>query len=214
MSALRSSLGLATALILAGTGLAAAQGLGTSRGYFKLFGGATIPQDDNFTLDVTGEEPSDSGLDYDAGYVFGIAAGYNVLPSVAIELEYSYRNADTELDYDGGVSGQTTANAYMANAIYTFNPIDAAGAVKPFVGVGLGAADLKFSPDGAGRLGGDFKFAYQAIAGIGYQMNESWTLSGEVRYLGVSENDVSASYAGFDTSYQTFDAIFGASYRF
>lgn len=213
-SAIRSTAVIAVAFLLAGSGWAAAQGLGTSRGYLKIFGGATIPQDDSFTLNFTDDDPISSGLDYDAGFVFGIAGGYNITPSVAIELEYSYRNADASIDTSDGVTGQVRSNAYMANAVYTFDPIDEAGAVKPFVGVGMGAADMDFEPDGAGRLGGDFQFAYQLMAGIGYQMNESWTLSGEVRFLSASNGDVSSEAAGFESSYQTFDALFGATYRF
>jgi opacity protein-like surface antigen len=212
--AIRSTAALAAAMLVAGSGWAGAQGLGTSSAYMKVFGGVSIPQDDNFTLEFPDDDPIASGLEYDAGYVFGIAGGYLVTPSVAIELEYSYRSADAELRASDDVSGQMQASSYMANAIYTFEPIDAAGAVRPYVGLGLGAADLTYEPDGAGRLGGDLSFAYQAMAGIGYRMNESWTLSGEVRYLGVSEQDVSASFASFETKYQSFDALVGATYRF
>ncbi|MBB5223306.1 opacity protein-like surface antigen [Amaricoccus macauensis] len=213
-STIRTTAGLAVAILLAGTGWAAAQGLGTSRAYVKVFGGVTLPKDDNFTLAIEDEDPAASGLDYDAGYVMGIAGGYSITPNVALELEYSYRASDVELDSDGGLSGQMKSNAYMANAIYSFDAVDQAGAVRPFLGIGLGAADLTYEPDGIPRLGGDYRFAYQAIAGIGYQMNESWTISGEVRYLGVSENEVSNSLANFDTTYQSFDALVGATYRF
>ena len=212
--AIRSTAALAAAMLVATTGWAGAQGLGMSSAYVKLFGGVSVPQDENFTLNLSGDDPPASGLDYDTGFVFGIAGGYLVTPSLALEIEYAYRSADAELDFDEGVSGQMKANSYMANAIYTFNPIDAAGAVRPYVGVGLGAADLTYEPDGAGRLGGDLSFAYQAMAGVGYQMNESWTLTGEIRYLGVSEEDVSADFASFETKYQTFDALVGATYRF
>lgn len=212
--AIRSTVTLAAAIVLAGSGLAAAQDLGASRGYMKVFGGVTLPQDDSFSLEFPDDDPIDSGLDYDAGYVVGIAGGYLVTPSVALELEYSYRTADANLTDSAGVTGQMKANTYMANAVYTFNPIDAAGAVRPYVGLGLGATDLTYEPDGVSRLGGDLTFAYQAMAGIGYRMNESWILSGEVRYLGVSEQDISASFASFETSYQTFDALVGATYRF
>jgi len=174
----------------------------------------TMPQDDDFTLELPGDDPAESGLDYDAGYVFGVAGGYLVTPNVALELEYSYRDTDVELNYAGGIGGQMKASTYMANGIYTFNPIDAAGAVRPYVGLGLGASELTYEPDGGSRLGGDLTFAYQVMAGIGYEVNESWILSGEVRYLGVSEQDVSASFASFETSYQTFDVLVGATYRF
>lgn len=213
-TALSPILAFTAMLVASGAGVAQAQGLGTSDAYVKVFGGATLPKSDDFTLDITSGTAASSGLDYDTGYVFGIAGGYLVTPDVALEIEYSFRSSDAELDYAGGVDGQMKASTYMANAIYTFAPVDAAGALRPYVGVGLGASDLTYEPEGSGRLGGDLSFAWQAIAGIGYRMNESWTLSGEIRYLGVSEEEVSADFASFEANYQTFDALVGASYRF
>lgn len=213
-TAVRPILVLTAMLAASSAGLAQAQGLGTSNAYLKVFGGATLPKDDNFTLDITSGADASSGLDYDSGYMFGIAGGYLVTPDVALEIEYSFRASDATLDYAGGIDGQMKASTYMANAIYTFTPVDEAGAVRPYVGVGLGASDLTYEPERSGRLGGDLSFAWQAIAGVGYRMNESWTLSGELRYLGVSEEDVSADFASFEANYQTFDALVGASYRF
>lgn len=213
--AARTAIAIAAVSLFAGSGVATAQGLGNSRAYMKIFAGATVPQDDTFSLDESGEDPLSSGLDYDAGTIFGIAAGYNVTPNAALEFEYAYRVADATLDAGSEVDGQTKASSYMANAVYTFNPVDAAGAVKPYAGIGLGATDLTYEPgSGLERLGGDLSFSYQAIAGIGYQVNESWTLSGEVRYFGVTEDDLSNSFAGFKTTYQTLDALVGATYRF
>lgn len=215
MSRAAITIALASAAVLTvGAGAAGAQGLGTSQAYFKLFGGATIPQDDSFDLNFPSNETVASGLSYSTGYVFGVAGGYLVTPALGIELEYTYRSSDADIESSLGTSGQLQSNAYMANAIYTFDPVDAAGAWKPYVGAGLGTAELKYEPDGGPRLGSDFGFAYQVMGGIGYQVNESWTVSGEVRYFALSKESVSSSTANFDTSFQTFDALVGASYRF
>ena len=95
---------VASAALAAGVALsaggAAAQGLfGGGLGYVKGFGGATWPQNDNSELDIRGfgTVVPDSGLDFDTGYVLGIAGGYHVRPNVSVELEYAYRNADAEL---------------------------------------------------------------------------------------------------------------------
>lgn len=216
MSRAAITITLAGAAVLAvGVGSAGAQGLGTSRGYFKVFGGATLPQDDSFDLTFPAADTTvDSGLNYSTGYVFGVAGGYLVTPALGIELEYAYRSGDADIESSSGTSGRLHTNTYMANAVYTFNPVDAAGVWKPYVGVGLGATDLTYEPDAPGRLGADLGFAYQVMGGIGYQVNESWTLSGEVRYFATTKETVSNANASFDTTFQTIDALVGATYRF
>jgi opacity protein-like surface antigen len=201
---------VATAALLVGAGGASAQGF-----YLKGFGGWTIPQNNDFQLnDRTFDTSSGSGLDYDSGYVLGAAAGYDVNPNVALELEYAYRNSDATLKNTGGASGEVQSNAFMANAIYKFDGIGPNGAFKPYVGAGLGVADQKFDPDGFGSLDGDYNFAYQLITGVAYDLTPSWTLNGEVRYFGITDQTVENDDYGFKNSYSTFDAIVGATYHF
>ena len=121
---------VAAAALAAGVALsaggAAAQGLfGGGSWYVKGFGGATWPQDDNFELDIRGVGTliPDSGLDFDTGYVLGIAGGYYIRPNISAELEYAYRNADAELKGTNTDSHTTESNAWMANAIYWFDPV-------------------------------------------------------------------------------------------
>ena len=107
-------------------GGAAAQGLfGGGLGYVKGFGGATWPQNDNSELDIRGVGTliPDLGLDFDTGYVLGIAGGYYIRPNISAELEYTYRNADAELKGTNTDSHTTESNAWMANAIYWFDPV-------------------------------------------------------------------------------------------
>jgi opacity protein-like surface antigen len=206
-----------TAVLLACASSASAQGLGNSRGYAKVFGGVTLPQDDSFglTFSSSGDETSDGNLDYDAGAAFGAALGYLVAPNVGLEFEYAFRTADAVLSADGdGTGGQMKTNTYMVNAVYTFAPVGRSGALAPYVGAGLGAVDLTYEPDDIPRFGGNLEFAYQVMGGVGYRMNESWTLSGELRYVGSTGQTLSGSVGEFETSYRTFDALVGASYRF
>jgi outer membrane protein W len=103
----------AAAATLAGAGTASAQDL--SNFYVKGFGGWTIPQNDDFRLEekATGNSLP-SGLDYSTGYVLGAAAGYQVSPNVAVELEYAFRNADA--DYKNiTAKGTAQSNAIMAS---------------------------------------------------------------------------------------------------
>ena len=199
-----------TAALVAGAGAASAQGF-----YLKGFGGWTIPQNNDFQLNdrVLGTSGS-SGLDYDSGYIVGAAAGYEVNPHVAVEFEYAYRNSDATLKNTGGSSGEVQSNAYMANAIYKFDGIGPNGAFKPYLGAGIGTADQKFEPDGFGSLDGDYNFAYQFITGVAYDVAPNWTLNGEVRYFGITDQTLENDDYGFKNSYSTFDAIVGATYHF
>ena len=150
-----SAAALAAALAFSATG-AAAQGFGGGNFYVKGFGGLTVPQDDDFRLNPRdGSAPINTGLDFSNGYVLGIAGGYDVTPNVAIELECAYRNADAR--FKNGVSGKRTteSNAWMVNALYNFTP---SGPWQPYVGGGLGVADLNVEQI-PGIGGGDFDSA-------------------------------------------------------
>ena len=180
--------------------------------YGKAFGGWTIPQNDDFDLD-TGGASVGSGLDYDTGYVLGLAGGYQFTPSLAFELEYAYRNADADLK-DMGTGGTLSSNAVMANAIYSFPGMGTNGAFRPYVGAGLGAADAKYDPDDFSSMDADFNFAYQLITGVAYDVNPAWTLNGEVRFFGINDQDFEGGGQKFKSTFQTFDVLVGATYHF
>jgi opacity protein-like surface antigen len=185
----------------------------TGQFYGKAFGGWTIPQNDDFDLDAGGGATAGSGLDYDTGYVLGLAGGYQFSPNVAFELEYAYRNADANLK-DMDTSGALTSNAFMANAIYSFPGIGTNGAFRPYVGAGLGLADAKYDPDDLSSFEADYNFAYQVITGVAYDINPQWTLNGEVRFFGINDQDFESDDLKFKSPFHTFDALIGATYHF
>ena len=209
---------VASAAIAAGVALSGG-GAAAQSWYVKGFGGATFPQDDDFNIGATGGGGGsfDSGLNYDTGYVLGIAGGYMFTPNVAFELEYAFRDADAsfkDID-DSGVS--TQSNAWMANAIYYFTPVGATGALQPYAGGGLGAADLtidEISSLGGGDLDSDYNFAYQLIGGVAYNVAPNWKLNGEARFFGINDQDIENDVVSFKSTYHTFDLIFGATYAF
>ena len=195
-------------------GPVAAQGLG-GPWYIKGFGGATFPQDDDFQLnDPIGS--FDTGLEYDTGYILGFAAGLGVTPNVAVELEYAYRNADAELKDSGGDSGKTESNAFMVNALYKFTPLGAGGQWQPYVGGGLGAADLNVESFDlvGGDLDSDYNFAYQVIGGVGYAVNPQLSLIGELRFFGINDQDFESNDLSFKSTYHTIDLLVGVTYSF
>jgi opacity protein-like surface antigen len=217
---------VASAALAAGVALsaggAAAQGLFDGGSwYVKGFGGATWPQGDNSELDLKGfgTFDPDSGLDFDTGYVLGIAGGYLIRPNVSVELEYAYRNADAELKGTNTDSHTTESNAWMANAIYWFNPVGvgATAQLRPYAGGGLGAADFNFEGIdelGGGDFDGDYEFAYQLIGGVAYDVNPQFSITTEVRFFGISEQDIENETFDFKNKYQTWDLLVGAAYRF
>ena len=204
----------ATVVALSATG-ASAQMFGGGDFYLKGFGGLTVPQDDDFQLNERGGPASaPTGFDFSNGYILGIAGGYNITPNVGLELEYAYRNADATFKDLTSSKRTTESNAWMVNALYNFT---ASGPWQPYVGGGLGVADLN-AEQIPGVAGGDFdsdyNFAYQLIGGVAYQLQSGWTLNGEVRYFGINDQDLENSELSFKSSYTTFDLLFGASYRF
>jgi opacity protein-like surface antigen len=213
----------AAAVVAAGLALsaggAAAQGMFGGGGfYLKGFGGLTVPQDDDFQINARGGGGSaDTGLDFDNGYILGIAGGYMLTPNVAVELEYAYRNADAEFKDFDGPSTTTESNAWMVNAIYNFTPMGGSGAWQPYAGGGLGAADLNVeridSLDG-GDFDSDYNFAYQLIGGVKYNLPSGWSLAGEARFFGINDQDLENDVLSFKSTYQTFDLLLGVSYSF
>lgn len=208
--------GLLAAAVAAGLALSAGAAAAQSW-YVKGFGGATFPQDDDFDLDVRGTPDSlDTGLNYDTGYVLGIAGGYMFTPSIAFELEYAFRNADADAK-NVNESVTTQSNAWMANAIYYFPPTGVNGQWQPYAGGGLGAADLNVedvSSANGGDFDSDYNFAYQLIGGVAYSVNPNWTINGEVRFFGINDQDLENDFFSFKTPYHTFDLLIGATYRF
>ena len=194
-----------------------ASGAAAQSWYVKGFGGATFPQDDDFEINVRGGGGAgDTGLSYDTGYVLGIAGGYMFTPSIAFEIEYAYRNADAKFD-DGGPDVTTASNAWMANAIYYMTPLGPTGQWQPYVGGGLGVADLNVedvpSVDG-GDFDSDYNFAYQLIGGVAYNVSPQWTINGEVRFFGINDQDIENDVLSFKTPYHTLDLLIGATYSF
>jgi opacity protein-like surface antigen len=183
--------------------------------YVKGFGGWTIPQDHDFQLnDKVDGVSRDSGLNFDTGYALGAAVGYDFSPTLAIEGEYVYRDADARVTNIGNDDkGSTTSNAWMVNALYKFQPLGATGAFHPYAGAGIGLADLSVKDVGQ-TLDSDYKFAYQIIGGVGYDVTPQIQLFGETRYFAISDQTVENDDVSFKNGYDTFDVLFGATYRF
>jgi len=200
--------------LLASAGAVSAQDYGGGGFYLKGFGGFTFPSSEDSNLRASGNTVGRVDLDYDTGYTLGVAGGYMVTPNVAVEVEYAYRRAD----FDGTVrafgtrdrgSDHTTSNSFMVNALYVFDGMGATGQVKPYLGAGLGGAELDVAGTSTDTL-----WAYQLIGGVGYEVAPNVTLMAEGRWYGTDDGAVSDDGVRFKTKMQTFDLLFGISYAF
>lgn len=202
------------AVALGAAGAASAQGFDMSTVYLKGFGGATWPSGDDENLRRNGSTVGRADLDYDTGYTLGLAAGFSPMPSVGLEFEYAYRNVD--YDASGRVDGDNfkgngtaKSNSLMVNAIYNFTGL-ANPQVVPYIGAGIGAAQLDYEGDSS-----TWNFAYQAMAGVGYEVAPQWTIYGEGRWFGTSDTKVwPGDGVATDLSFGTFDLLIGAKYAF
>lgn len=211
----KTALLAAAAVAALGTaGAASAQSFDASTVYLKAFGGATWPSGDDESVRFRGTNVGRVDLNYDTGYTLGLAAGFSPMPNIGLEFEYAYRNADYDGSYRlgderGKGDGTAKVNALMVNALYNFTGL-ANPQVVPYVGAGIGAAQLDYEGDTS-----TWNFAYQAIAGVGYEVAPQWTIYGEGRWFGTTDTKVwLGDGLATDLSYGTFDLLIGAKYQF
>lgn len=138
---------------------ASAEGL-----YAKGIIGATFPTDQTLT-------PSGVELDFDTGYLLGVAVGSDLGNNVRVEGEIAYNKSDVNKASGAASPGDVKVWSFLVNCYYD---IQTGSPVTPFIGAGIGAANVKLydgsvDPD-------DTVFAYQASAGIGYAVSDSATI--------------------------------------
>ena len=177
--------------------------------YASLAGLYNMPRDSDATLDT---EPLDIAGDIELSDHFGfaLALGAQVNDSLRVELEGAYRPLDVDgtknvvvnsHPTDVGLSGELDTWSLMLNAYYEM-PLDMA---RPYLGAGLGIArhDGKLTlslppplvaglgvPASIPESGDDTVFAYQFMAGIGFEASDSVTLFGGYRYMGTDDLDI------------------------
>lgn len=136
---------------------------------------------------TSGELDADSApVDLDSGWVVGGAGGYAFSNGVRAEGELLYMSNDLDTVSEGDI---TTLGAF-ANIAYEFN---SQSRIRPFVGAGVGFAQVSYD-DGVVD-DDDIGFAYQARAGVAYDINERLTGELAYRYLNVTDVEFGAGGA-------------------
>lgn len=173
--------------------------------YGSVFGGASFARDSDLDVSVPGPQSISGEMEFDTGWLAGVAGGYGWANGLAIEGEYSFtRNGlDKEhLDNIGtiGVDGEIDTQALMINGYYRF---DVGGGFMPYLGAGAGVGFVKVSALADGNTtrfhANDTQFAYQAIAGIAYAITSNVRLGVEYRFFGVTEPTFSDNPDGSGT---------------
>lgn len=183
--------------------------------YVEGFGGANFIQT---------SKHDDVKLNFRTGYVVGGAIGYRMCEGLRIEGEISYRynqlksfvvkNEEFD-DVKFCTHGHLREVAYMANLIYDIDTCcwdpcwTACGQIFPYIGGGIGYGQQKLSGreededeflifDAGNRKNG---FAWQIIAGIGYDFSPCADISIEYRFHKGALNHVYNHMVGIAAKY-------------
>jgi opacity protein-like surface antigen len=188
-----------TATAFAATALtataAAAQSVGPDSGWY-VQGNAGA----NFQSEINGGHTAKG----DTGWTVSGAVGRAIGDGFRGEGEVTYLDSDGK--HTGAGDLKTVAG--LVNGYYDFNR---QGAFQPFVGAGIGFAQVKV--DGGPNDGDDTGFAYQFKAGVSHPFNDR--LTGEVayRYFGVNGIKFGQGLTRINGDYTTQAVTVGLRYK-
>jgi outer membrane protein OmpA-like peptidoglycan-associated protein len=161
-----------------------------------------------------GGRGSNGSLDFDTGWAGFATVGYGFEKNWRIELELGYRDNDAQLDrtkcygYGEAVAfvsegpycstrtyeGDLTEYTAMINVIYDV-PLTEKLDLNLGLGAGVDYVQLDLARNGRTLVDeSDTRFAFQAIAGLTYQVTKRLDLTLTYRYLNVSEPEFAARY--------------------
>jgi outer membrane protein OmpA-like peptidoglycan-associated protein len=201
---MRRRLGIVAALLCSTSGVAMAQlsnyptpAIAPASFYVGIFGGAAFP----LASHIDGPQvPSGSRATWDTGFVAGGAVGYMVGNGLRVELEGAYRESGISQLYGVNASSGRISNiTAMGNVLYDINT---GTFVTPYVGGGIGVsyAQVRANPAPSATpqvfFGDhDVVLAYQAIAGLSFQVTPAIALGVDYRFFGTMDPRIAASTA-------------------
>lgn len=147
---------------------------------------------------------------YDTGWAGVVGGGWGFGNGIRVEGELGHRDSNAS-----NSTGGTDATSFMVNALYDFNTRTP---FTPYVGVGTGFADIHFDNvrTPTSRIDdSDVRWAYQAIAGTTYQLNNHWKLDANYRYFGTERPELTADDGTTVRShYRDHALLLGVRYEF
>jgi opacity protein-like surface antigen len=187
-----------------------------SKWYFRTDLGASLPMETDLEEFLDLDPAGEAEIEFDAGMRLGVAGGYRITPWLALELESGVLfNSINDTDGDS-VDASLTQVPFMGNLVVQCNNFNR---WVPFIGVGAGGVSSVLDIDeridtGAGILlvkgtDADVVFAYQAFAGVRYELNDRMGVGLVYRFMGAqgASWDVENDGAGEDLEI-AFDDVF------
>ena len=160
--------------------------------------GLTHYSDSDYSIGaITGD------VDLDNTWNAALALGIDLTENIGAELEFSHRKTDIDsMNVDGVgaivASGDLATSALMLNGYYHVLP---EGMVNPYLSAGVGIArhDGEITIAGVTDDGKDTVLAYQAGAGVSFDVAQDTDLVFGYRYFATKDYEVDTMKADFDT---------------
>jgi len=193
---------LATAAVLVALPLATqAQSLQYPGFYIGAEGGGT------WMFQTSTGTPLGNGTIYpDIGWAAGGMIGYDFVgPRVEIEGVYRRNTATVGAGPFNSFGAAKDDIGILANLLYDFN---AGGTIVPYIGAGAGVAFVRSSA--LGFTTDTTQFAYQAILGVGYNIDPMFRVNLDARYYGTT----SPTFVGNSYSNNNISAMLSLQVKF
>jgi len=169
--------------------------------------------------------PTSIGMQYNTGFASGAAVGYAFNQYIATEFELGFVGAEIN---NVQTPNFFSANSYIYNVpflvnIRLSNPIPRS-IVTPYIGAGVGGSVVDFNTDGFGynfsAVYGDESdtvFAWQAFAGLRFQLNPNMSLGIGYKYFATDNPSFTYPPDNFTVSFkgvQTQSVLFTFEWKF
>lgn len=156
----------------------------------------------------------------DTGFTGNVAIGTYLSDSTRVEFEAGYSKSDLKSATVSGGSasadGNVTTLTGMINGYYDFAP---SSILRPYVGLGLGAANVKYNNTHVGGVAftddDDTVAAGQAMAGLKWQFSPHTAATVEYRYFRTADVSLDGAAGGStDVNHSSHNLTAGLQYKF
>ena len=135
---------------------------------------------------------------------FGVIVGHRFNENIRMDIEIDYMTGENR-----GNTDRATVNTNMVNLYYNWRR--ARNNIHPYLGIGVGAANISIDSSDYGRTSRHFNFAYQFVTGLEFNLNEhlSADIGARYRRMGDARHD-----AGNWTDISAWQLFFGIKTKF